>query len=99
LSILWPVGTLTVTVWSGGKPSYETRVEDPAIQNAERIAVWDAQAHIPERLTADFGAERAEWYVGGPIWRERQVAEERACRSPDAPWEQLPADWVPTNAR
>ncbi|MGO7589443.1 hypothetical protein [Rhizobium leguminosarum] len=96
--VQWPVGTLKVTVWQGGTPSHETSVEDPAIQMMETIAVWDAEYHIPQRLTADFAAEEAEWHVGGPIWRERRVKEERSRRFPDEPAHRLPDDWVPTNA-
>ncbi|MBY0392786.1 MAG: hypothetical protein K2Q27_05930 [Novosphingobium sp.] len=94
-SVQWPVGTLTVTVWVGDGPSHDTRVEDPAIQDMELMAVWDAVEHIPARLTADFGAEEADWHVGGPIWRERRVKEEMAARF-DQPWHRLPADWVLT---
>jgi len=97
-SVQWPVGTLTVTVWVGDEPDHDTRVEDPAIQNMELMAVWDAIEHIPARLTADFGAEEPEWHVGGPIWRERRIKEEMAERT-DQPWHQLPADWVPTTKR
>lgn len=92
----WPAGTLTVEVYKNGE-GYETRVENPDIQQMERAAAWDAIDHIPERLTADFGEEEAKWHVGGPIWRERRVAEERARRFPDAPWHQLPSEWVPTS--
>lgn len=95
-SVQWSVGTLTVTVCIGDRPPYDTRVEDPAIQDMERMAVWDAEAHLPARLTADFGAEVAEWHIGGPIWRERRVMEEMARRCPDQPWQRLPEDWVPT---
>lgn len=94
-SVQWPVGTLKVTVWVGDGPSHDTRVEDPAIQEMELMAVWDAVEHIPARLTADFGAEEADWHVGGPIWRERRVKEEMAARF-DQPWHRLPADWVLT---
>lgn len=97
--VQWPVGTLVVTVWKGAEIVNETRVEDPAIQNLELMAAWDAQYHIPARLTADFGAEEPGWDVGGPIWRERKVKEERAKRFPDQPSNRLPPDWVPTNAR
>jgi hypothetical protein len=93
--VQWPVGTLTVTVGDGER-EYDTRVEDPAIQHYEIIAAWDAEYHIPERLTADYGAERAAWHVGGPIWRERRTREEYASRFPDAHWHTLPPDWVPT---
>jgi hypothetical protein len=97
--VQWPVGTLNVTVWEGPNTIHETRVEDPAIQELELMAVWDAQHHIPARLTADFGAEDPSWHVGGPIWRERKVKEETAKRSPDQPWHQLPPDWVPTTVQ
>ncbi|MFZ5721074.1 MAG: hypothetical protein ACOY5Y_16555 [Pseudomonadota bacterium] len=99
LSVQWPVGASTVTVWSGGEAKFDTRVDDPAIQDAELMAVWDAQHHIPARLTADFSPEEAEWHVGGPMWRERRVKEEMAKRSPDQPWHQLPLGWVPTSVR
>ena len=95
--VQWPTDTLEVTVWDDSGQSFVTRVDDPRIQNFEQMAVWDAVQHIPTRLTADFGEEEPEWHVGGPIWRERKVKEEMARRFPDAPWHQLPADWVPTN--
>ncbi|WP_188055793.1 hypothetical protein [Sphingosinithalassobacter sp. CS137] len=98
-SVQWPVGTLTVTVWVGDRVAYDTRVEDSAIQSMELMAVWDAGEHIPARLTADFGAEEAEWHVGGPIWRERRIKEEMAARFTDQPWNRLPEDWVPTEVR
>lgn len=95
-SVQWPVGTLMVTVWIGDGPGHDTRVEDPAIQDMELMAVWDAIEHIPARLTADFGEEEAAWNVGGPIWRQRRIKEERAARYADQPWHKLPPDWVPT---
>ncbi len=95
--VQWPVGTLVVTV-SDGVREYDTRVENPAIQDMEVGAGWDAEHHIPARLTADFGQEVPAWYVGGPVWRERKVKEEYARRFPQAPWHQLPDDWVPTNS-
>lgn len=98
-SVQWPVGTLAVTVWNGDLPDYDTRVEDPVIQNMELMAVWDAIEHIPARLTAEFGAEEAEWHIGGPIWRERRIREERATRFGDQAWHRLPDDWVPTETR
>jgi len=97
--VQWPVGTLNVTVWQGDEPLTETRVEDPAIQDLELMSVWDAEQHIPERLTADYGAEESSWHVGGPIWRERKVKEEMAKRFRDQPWHQLPPDWVATNVQ
>lgn len=98
-SVQWPFGTLTVTVCMGDAPDYDTRAEDPTIQEMELMAVWDADKHIPARLTADFGEEEAEWHVGGPIWRERRIKEETAARFVDQPWHKLPDDWVPTTFR
>jgi hypothetical protein len=95
--VQWPVGALIVSV-SDGKDSYDTRVEDPAIQNMEVLAGWDAEEHIPAKLTADFGEEQPSWHIGGPVWRERRVKEEYARRWPDTPHHQLPDDWVATNA-
>lgn len=93
-TVQWPVSISVVTVRSGGKVSRTTRAEDPAIQDLEVITAWDAMAHIPKRLTADFGAEPAAWHVGGPVWRQRRVKEAYAERFPDTPWHRLPADWV-----
>jgi hypothetical protein len=98
-SVNWPVGTLVVTVCERGKLDRNTRAEDPAIQDMELMAVWDAEQHIPARMTADFEPERAEWHVGGPIWKERRIKEEMAKRFPDAPWHALPNDWVPITPR
>lgn len=94
--VQWPTGTMSVFVSVGHDPVYETRVDDPKIQDGELMAVWDAELHIPARLTADFGEEDAMWHVGGPIWRQRRVKEEYARRFPDAPWHQLPLGWVHT---
>lgn len=95
-SVQWPVGTLTVSVWVGSEQAWDTRVDDPTIQDMELAASWDAEYHIPARLTADFGEEQAEWHVGGPIRRERRIKEETAVRFPDQLQHSLPADWVPT---
>lgn len=98
-SVQWSAGTLTVSVSMGDGPERVTSVDDPSIQNMERIAVWDAERHIPSRLTADFGKEQAEWHVGGPIRRERRIKEILAERFPDKPWHKLPSGWVPTSIR
>ena len=95
--VQWPFGTLTVTVWTNEQPRYSTRVEDPAIQHLEVKASWHATRHIPARLTADFGAEAAQWWVGGPLWRHRRVKEAYARLYPDRPWHRLPPDWVSTD--
>ena len=93
-SVQWSVGTLVCTVWENGRPNGDCRIEHPSIQHLEIIAVWDAEYHLPERLTADYGAEPAAWHVGGPVWRERLVKEEMARRNPEAPWHALPEDWI-----
>lgn len=97
--VQWPVGTLTVTVWGAGDQSWNARVEDPAIQAIELMAVWDAQEHVPARLRVEFGSDPLTSQVGGPIWRERLLREERARQHPDAPWLRLPDDWVKTIPR
>jgi hypothetical protein len=99
--VQWPVGTLDVTVWIDPMRSRVTRVDDPSIQNLERMSVWDAVHHVPARLAVDYAPDEAvhtvanAWGIGGPIWRERRVKEELARRF-DNPWHKLPADWVPT---
>ncbi|WP_417677005.1 hypothetical protein [Roseibium sp.] len=93
--VQWPSGETTVTVWDHDQTLYDTKVHDPYIQELEIMAVWDAEYHVPQRLTADFGQEPGEWHVGGPIWRERKIKEEIARRFPDAPGHRLPRDWVP----
>jgi hypothetical protein len=95
-SVQWPVGTLTVTVCTAGR-TWNTRVEDPAIQDMEIMAAWDAEAHVSSRLAADFGEEEAPWHVGGPIRRERLIKQEMAARFPDTRWHKLPDDWIPVN--
>ncbi len=98
-TVQWPVGTLTVTVWSRGKACRTTSVDDPTIQELEVIAAWDAVSHIPKRLTADFGIEPPTWHVGGPVWRQRLVKEAYAERFPDQPSHRLPAGWARSNDR
>jgi len=98
-SVQWPAGTLTVSIGLGNEPERVTSVDDPSIQDMERMAVWDAEHHIPSRLTADFGKEEAKWHVGGPIRRERRIKEILAERFPDQPWHKLPSGWVPTSTR
>ena len=91
-SVQWPVGTLKVTVWAGGKPSHDTRVEDPAIQNMEIIAAWDAEHHLPPRLTADIGDARMQLEVATTVVPGRSGASGRSKVSvtaesfPIQPW-------------
>lgn len=101
--VQWPVGTLNVHVWRGPSIISNTRIEDPTIQNAEVMSVWDAAAHVAPRLLVDFDYEEAlrvnksAWSIGGPVWRQRRVREEYARRFPGGPHD-LPRDWVPTNS-
>jgi hypothetical protein len=96
--VQWPVGTVSVIVSMGGGAEYDTQANDPAIQDMELMAVWDAEHHIPARLKADFGAEAGKWHIGGSVRREREIREEYARRFGDErPWHRLPADWVPTS--
>lgn len=74
-TVTWPPGD-DVSVLLGNGDVFKTRVDDPQVQGFECAAVWDAFYHLPARLEADFGVEPAEWHVGGPIWRQREVAAE-----------------------
>jgi hypothetical protein len=96
-----PIGTNKVRVWVHadlpGQPAailktWDTRIDDPEIQDFEVISAWDAEYHIPARLKADYGAEEADWHVTGPVWRHRKVRLESAKRFPDQPWHRLPTD-------
>ncbi|MFC2967049.1 hypothetical protein [Acidimangrovimonas pyrenivorans] len=95
--VQWPPFTTTVTIWDMEHPLHDTKARDPEIQALEVIAAWDAEQHIPERLTADSGAEPAAWHVGGPIWRARIQREAFARCFPERPAHGLPADWVPVD--
>jgi hypothetical protein len=69
--VQWPVGAATVTVWTrrnkDGGPTYETGIDDPAIQDFEVMATWDAVFHVPKRLRLDYGdAEPEAWH--GMAW-------------------------------
>jgi hypothetical protein len=92
--VQWPVGTHEVTMWKVSAtdaprhPHIETintTIDDPTIQDMEIATAWDAIYHVPGRLKADFGSEPGDWFVGGPIWRQRRIAAEMARRFPDAP--------------
>jgi hypothetical protein len=92
--VQWPVGTLKVTLWKGSNFMGTTEVHDPAIQELEVIAAYDAIYHVPSRLRADFTQSDGSWSVGGTIRRERLKKQDMANRSPEQPWHQLPPDWV-----
>ncbi|WP_198117225.1 hypothetical protein [Massilia rhizosphaerae] len=93
--VQWPVGTTEVTIWKGGVTIGTTQVHDPSIQDLEIIAAYDAEAHVPERLRVDYNGNGDAWSVGGSIRRERVKKQALARKFPDAPWHQLPSDWVP----
>ena len=93
--VQWPVGTLEVTLWKGGKILKTTRVDDPEIQHFEIIAAYDAAFHVPRRLRTDFTQADDAWSVGGSVLRHRRMKQETAIRHPDQPWHRLPAEWVP----
>jgi len=96
--VQWPVGASTVLVWPGGGGApYATAPDDPEIQDLEIMATWDAEAHIPERLAADFG-DPVEEPLLGSVARTRRGKELMARRFPDAPGHALPPDWVLTGA-
>ncbi|MFZ5667882.1 MAG: hypothetical protein ACOY4K_00130 [Pseudomonadota bacterium] len=94
-TVLWPVATTHVSAFAADGTAFETTVDDPAIQDFEVMAVWDAIHHLPARLVADYGTEPAGWHVGGPMWRERRVHEEYARRFPNQARRQLPVGWIP----
>ena len=86
--VIWPIGGASVEIISvepdGSSTTTPAEIEQPDIQTLEIAAVWDAEDHAPGRLRADFEPETAEWHVGGPVRRERQVATEFARRFPDS---------------
>lgn len=89
-----PEGTLEVTLWKGDKTIGTRRLEDPAIQHLEIIAVYDALEHVPERLQADYNEGASAWKAGGTVRRERLLKEDFARRFPTQAWHQLPPGWV-----
>jgi hypothetical protein len=95
--VSWPVGTLQVTLWRGRSNLGTTQVHDSKIQDLEIIAAYDAIYHVPARLQADFDQSENAWQAGGSIRRERIKKQDLANRFPDAPWHQLPSDWVAVN--
>jgi len=94
----WPVGMLEVTLWKGNSVVGKTKVHDPAIQDLEIIAAYDAIYHVPNRLQADFTQHENAWAAGGSIRRERLKKQDLAARFPEAQWHQLLPDWVPVES-
>jgi hypothetical protein len=94
-TVQWPVGTTEVTIWKGGVVIGTTQVHDANIQDYEIIAAYDAEFHVPDRLRVDYNGNADAWSVGGSIKRERLKKQALAKKFPDAPWHQLPPDWVP----
>lgn len=94
-TVQWPMGTIEVTIWKGGVSIGTTQVHDPSIQDLEMIAAYDAEFHVPERLRVDYNGTKDAWSVGGSIRRERLKKQALANKFSDAPWHQLPPDWVP----
>lgn len=94
-TVQWTVGTTEVIIWKGGVSIGTTQVHDPNIQDLEIIAAYDAEFHVPERLRVDYNGREDAWSVGGSIRRERLKKQALARNFPDAPWHQLPPDWVP----
>lgn len=89
--------TASLHQFSGNKKGavlrkWQTRIDDPEVQDFEVISSWDALFHMPMRLKADFGAESAPWHVIGPVRRFRKVREEYARRFPETPGHRLPPD-------
>lgn len=92
--VQWPVGTTQVTLWRGSEVIGQTIVSDPAIQQLEIIAAYDAVTHVPQRLQAEYEQSPDSWRVGGTVRQHRLLKEDSARRFPDQPWHQLPKDWV-----
>lgn len=92
--VQWSVGTIEVEVWCGSEIIKSTTAFDPEIQNLEIIAAYDAIYHAPKRLSADFISPFEGCLVGGSVFRERLNKEYMANKFPEAPWHQLPKNWV-----
>jgi hypothetical protein len=95
--VQWPVGTTRVTLWQGPRQLGETDAADPNIQELEVIAAYDANAHVPSRLNADFLDLPDAWKEGGSVRRHRLMKEDFSRRFPDQPWHRLPSNWVATS--
>jgi hypothetical protein len=95
-TVQWPVGDLTVSIWFDGEVIKETSAFDPNIQSYELIMAYDASSHVPERLTVDYDMNPEQFEFGGSVWRMRKLKEHLAKKFPDAPYHQLPTEWVYT---
>jgi hypothetical protein len=95
--VQWPVGTTTVTLLQGSHEIGVTDAADPKVQELEVASAYDAIAHVPNRLIADFLGSPDAWKVGGSVWRHRLMKEAFARRFPEQPWHRLPDNWVVTS--
>ncbi|WP_146074190.1 hypothetical protein [Pokkaliibacter plantistimulans] len=85
-------------MWCGTEKIKVTTAFDPDIQSLEMMAVYDATYHAPKRLNADFIGPFENCIMGGSIFRARLNKEYMARTFPEAPWHQLPENWIHTNS-
>ncbi|MEM8725196.1 MAG: hypothetical protein AAGE86_06720 [Pseudomonadota bacterium] len=73
LKVHWSDGHEVATVHAlGAEGGYQTSYDDPEIQDLDIIAAWDAEYHIPSRLTAEYEGEPEKNRFGGPMWQTRR---------------------------
>ena len=78
LKVHWSEGDDSVTVKDLSRnEGYQTSPDDPDIQMLDLIAAWDAEYHVPKRLTAEFEGKPELNPWGGPLWTERQSRSPR----------------------
>lgn len=53
----WPVRTQRLTLWQGSQMIRDAMASDPDVQDVEVLAAYDASAHVPRRLVADFNLD------------------------------------------
>ena len=72
LKVRWSEGDVIATVHAlGAEGGYQTSYDDPEIQDLDIIAAWDAEHHVPSRLSAENEGEPEKNRFGGPVWQER----------------------------
>lgn len=94
--VQWAVGELTVSIWLDGAMVKKTSAFDSEIQSYEIIMAYDAISHVPERLSVDYAKDPEQFESGGTVWRQRKLKEHLATKFPNAPYHQLPDEWVYT---